>query len=60
MVGCRHGAKNTPVKNYLHFAETLGVTIQPGRQVTENRSELHLPDEASPARVDPPPAVESA
>ena len=34
MVGCRHGAKNTLVKNYLYFAEKLGVTIQPGRQVT--------------------------
>ena len=26
MVGCRHGAKNTLVKNYLWFAEKLGVT----------------------------------
>ena len=25
MVGCRHGAKNTLVKNYLWFAEQLGV-----------------------------------
>ncbi len=25
MVGCRHGAKNTLVKNYLWFAERLGV-----------------------------------
>jgi len=60
MVGCRHNARNTLVKNYLDFAETLGVTIQPGRQLTEVRPELHLPDEARPARVDPPPAVESA
>ncbi len=37
MVGCRHGAKNTLVKNYLWFAERLGVTIQPERQVTEIR-----------------------
>jgi cholesterol oxidase len=35
MVGCRHGAKNTLVKNYLWFAEKLGVQIQPERQVTE-------------------------
>ncbi len=35
MVGCRHGAKNTLVKNYLWFAEKLGVEIQPERQVTE-------------------------
>jgi cholesterol oxidase len=35
MVGCRHGAKNTLVKNYLWFAEKLGVAIRPERQVTE-------------------------
>ncbi len=35
MVGCRHGAKNTLVKNYLWFAEKLGVEILPERQVTE-------------------------
>jgi len=29
MVGCRHGAKNTLMKNYLWFAEKLGVTIEP-------------------------------
>ena len=29
MVGCRHGAKNTLVKNYLWFAEKLGVEIHP-------------------------------
>ncbi len=27
MTGCRHGAKNTLVKNYLHLAEQLGVRI---------------------------------
>jgi cholesterol oxidase len=37
MVGCRHGAKNTLVKNYLWFAEKLGVRIFPERQVTEIR-----------------------
>ena len=37
MVGCRHGAKNTLVKNYLWFAEKLGVQIVPERQVTEIR-----------------------
>ncbi len=37
MVGCRHGAKNTLVKNYLWFAEKLGVEIYPERQVTEIR-----------------------
>jgi cholesterol oxidase len=37
MVGCRHGAKNTLVKNYLWFAEKLGVEIVPERHVTEIR-----------------------
>lgn len=34
MVGCRHGAKNTLRKNYLHLAEGLGVVIEPLRTVT--------------------------
>ncbi len=29
MVGCRYGAKNTLMKNYLHFAEKNGATILP-------------------------------
>jgi cholesterol oxidase len=29
MTGCRHNAKNTLVKNYLYFAEKLGVTVKP-------------------------------
>ena len=37
MIGCRHGAKNTLVKNYLWFAEKLGVEVMPERQVTEIR-----------------------
>jgi cholesterol oxidase len=37
MVGCRHNAKNTLRKNYLWFAEKLGVVIRPERQVTEIR-----------------------
>lgn len=34
MVGCRFGAKNTLDRNYLHFAEKLGVTILPETQAT--------------------------
>ena len=37
MVGCRHGAKNTLVKNYLHFAERRGVEILPERTVVDVR-----------------------
>jgi cholesterol oxidase len=37
MVGCRHNAKNTLPKNYLWFAEKLGVEIIPERQVTDVR-----------------------
>jgi cholesterol oxidase len=37
MVGCRHGAKNTLVKNYLWFAERLGVVVMPERHATEIR-----------------------
>src|SRR5215211_569490 len=37
MVGCRHGAKNTLVKNYLWFAERLGATILPEREATSIR-----------------------
>ena len=29
MMGCRHNAKNTLVKNYLWFAEKIGVKIEP-------------------------------
>ncbi|WP_249010911.1 GMC oxidoreductase [Conexibacter sp. DBS9H8] len=35
MVGCRHGAKNTLVKNYLWFAEKLGVQVMPERTVID-------------------------
>ncbi len=37
MIGCRHGAKNTLVKNYLYFAERLGVEVMPERTVTDIR-----------------------
>jgi len=34
MVGCRHNAKNTLVKNYLWFAERAGARVIPSREVT--------------------------
>jgi cholesterol oxidase len=34
MTGCRHGAKNTLVKNYLYLAEKLGARIFPRTEVT--------------------------
>jgi len=35
MVGCRTGAKNTLVKNYLWFAEKKGTTILPDHEVVD-------------------------
>jgi len=37
MVGCRHNAKNTLPKNYLHFAEQLGAQIRAETEVTDVR-----------------------
>ena len=37
MIGCRVGAKNTLVKNYLHFAERPGTEILAERTVKEIR-----------------------
>ncbi|MEL7361079.1 MAG: GMC family oxidoreductase [Bacteroidota bacterium] len=37
MVGCRHNAKNTLVKNYLFLAEGLGVEVTPERLVRDVR-----------------------
>ncbi len=37
MVGCRHNAKNTLVKNYLHFAERWGAEIRPRAEVRDIR-----------------------
>lgn len=34
MTGCRHNAKNTLVKNYLHLAESAGATVFPLTTVT--------------------------
>jgi len=48
MVGCRYNAKNTLPKNYLYFAERLGVKIQAETEVT--RIEPLDPEEAQGAR----------
>jgi cholesterol oxidase len=37
MVGCRHGAKNTLVKNYLWLAERGGAEVMPERTVVDVR-----------------------
>jgi cholesterol oxidase len=37
MIGCRHGAKNTLVKNYLWFAELGGAEVMPERTVVDVR-----------------------
>ncbi len=38
MTGCRHGAKNTLVKNYLYLAERAGATVHPLSTATDVRS----------------------
>jgi cholesterol oxidase len=37
MTGCRHGAKNTLLTNYLHLAERAGATVHPLTTVTRIR-----------------------
>ncbi len=37
MTGCRHGAKNTLVKNYLHLAEQAGAAVHALTTVTDVR-----------------------
>ncbi len=37
VLGCRYGAKNTLVKNYLWLAERRGVEVRDGRQVVDLR-----------------------
>lgn len=50
MVGCRTGAKNTLVKNYLWFAEQRGATVLPGREVRDV-APLGAPDGSDGYRV---------
>ncbi|MCT9928674.1 GMC family oxidoreductase [Planotetraspora sp. A-T 1434] len=37
MTGCRHGAKNTLIKNYLHLAEKAGAKVHPETTVRSVR-----------------------
>ncbi len=37
MIGCRHNAKNTLVKNYLYLAEQRGVEVRPECEVVDIR-----------------------
>ena len=43
MVGCRYNAKNTLPKNYLYFAERMGVEVEADRTVVDVRP-LGAPD----------------
>jgi cholesterol oxidase len=49
MVGCRHNAKNTLVKNYLYFAEKWGGEIQAEAEVSDIRP---LKDQVDGARYE--------
>jgi cholesterol oxidase len=49
MVGCRHNAKNTLVKNYLWLAEKRGVEVRAEREVRDIRP---LDDEPDGARFE--------
>ncbi len=63
MVGCRYGAKNTLMKNYLYFAEKNGATVIPEVKVTDirpstfdsSRYEIHYRSSTSP--VPRPPSL---
>ena len=50
MIGCRYGAKNTLVKNYLWFAERAGVSVMPQKTVTDIRP-LNGADRSEERRV---------
>lgn len=49
MTGCRHNAKNTLVKNYLHLAESAGAVVHPLTTVTRVAPRVaadHRPDDS--------------
>jgi cholesterol oxidase len=55
MVGCRHGAKNTLLKNYLWFAERRGASIVADTAVTDIRP-IAAPDGSDGYRVTTAPS----
>ncbi len=57
MTGCRHNAKNTLDKNYLHLAEQLGTVIQAESKVVDVRP-LGAPDGADGYRVGWVPSID--
>ena len=65
MVGCREGAKNTLLKNYLWFAEKRGAEIMPEHEVVDIRPHRRAGrqrrlrgDDPAPGRVVPQAASE--
>ncbi len=58
MTGCRHGAKNTLVKNYLYLAETAGAEVVANTTVTDifesaNGYEIHTRASGSSGWIKP-------
>lgn len=52
MVGCRYNAKNTLPKNYLYFAEQMGVEVRAESEVTDVRPLAMDSDSPSTARYE--------
>ncbi|MBA0054154.1 GMC family oxidoreductase, partial [Streptomyces sp. AJS327] len=48
MTGCRHGAKNTLMENYLYLAEQAGAVIHPMTTVVEVREERPGGEDGAP------------
>jgi cholesterol oxidase len=52
MVGCRHNAKNTLVKNYLYLAEKWGAKVQAEAQVCDVRPLALIPPDGARYEVE--------